>query len=43
MTGFATQKDAARALAAGFDEHVPKPVDPNELMMRIERLLQAKS
>jgi CheY-like chemotaxis protein len=35
VTGYGTPEDRRRALAAGFDEHLPKPVDPKAL----ERLL----
>jgi PAS domain S-box-containing protein len=31
VTGYALPEDVARALAAGFDAHVPKPVDPEEI------------
>ena len=31
LTGYAQESDRARALAAGFDVHVRKPVDPTEL------------
>jgi len=41
LTGYASQKDAEAALAAGFDAHVAKPVDPIELYALIERLLKA--
>jgi PAS domain S-box-containing protein len=40
LTGYASQKDAEAALAAGFDAHVAKPVDPIELYALIERLLE---
>jgi PAS domain S-box-containing protein len=32
LTAFGTEADRARALAAGFDDHVPKPVLPDELL-----------
>jgi CheY-like chemotaxis protein len=38
LTGYAAQKDAEAALAAGFDAHVPKPVDPAELAERMDQL-----
>jgi two-component system CheB/CheR fusion protein len=38
LTGYAAQRDAEAALAAGFDAHVPKPVDPAELAERMEQL-----
>ena len=40
LTGYAAQRDAEAALAAGFDAHVPKPVDPAELAERMEQLMQ---
>ncbi|HEX8721975.1 MAG TPA: PAS domain S-box protein [Pyrinomonadaceae bacterium] len=39
LTGYAAQRDAEAALAAGFDAHVPKPVDPSELAERMEELM----
>lgn len=38
VSGFAAQKDAERALAAGFDVHVSKPIEPRELVRRIRAL-----
>jgi PAS domain S-box-containing protein len=38
LTGYAAQRDAEAALAAGFDAHVPKPVDPAELAERMNQL-----
>ena len=38
LTGYAAQKDAEAALAAGFDAHVPKPVDPADLAERMDQL-----
>jgi signal transduction histidine kinase/ActR/RegA family two-component response regulator len=35
MTGFVRAEDRARILAAGFQVHVPKPVDPAELTAAI--------
>jgi two-component system CheB/CheR fusion protein len=40
LTGYAAQRDAEAALAAGFDAHLPKPVDPAELAERMEQLMQ---
>jgi signal transduction histidine kinase/CheY-like chemotaxis protein len=37
MTGWGQEDDKARASAAGFDHHLTKPVDPDD----VERLLQA--
>ena len=32
VTAFARPEDREQALAAGFDEHLPKPVDPDKLL-----------
>ena len=32
LTGYARREDADRAYAAGFDVHLPKPVDPDVLV-----------
>ena len=37
LTGFAAGHDRDRALAAGFDDHVAKPIDPSVLLRRIAR------
>ena len=42
LTGYAGPKDAEAALAAGYDAHVPKPVDPSALAEQIEQLLRRK-
>jgi CheY-like chemotaxis protein len=42
LTGYASQNDAAAAIAAGFDRHLSKPVDPNELAEAVERILSQK-
>lgn len=39
LTGYASQKDVEATLAAGFNAHVSKPVDPGELTTLIDRLL----
>jgi PAS domain S-box-containing protein len=39
LTGYAAQKDAETALAAGFNVHLPKPVDPDVLSSAVEQLL----
>lgn len=31
LTGFGSEEDAARCLAAGFDRHIVKPIDPERL------------
>ncbi len=38
LTAFARSEDRTRALRAGYDSHVSKPVEPSELMAVIERL-----
>jgi signal transduction histidine kinase/ActR/RegA family two-component response regulator len=37
LTGYASAKDEKAALAAGFNAHVSKPVDPKELLELINR------
>jgi CheY-like chemotaxis protein len=32
LTAYARRQDRERALGAGFDAHVPKPVEPAELI-----------
>jgi len=39
LTGYASAEDGARALDAGFQLHIPKPVDPAELLVLVSRLL----
>jgi CheY-like chemotaxis protein len=38
LTAYGRAKDRARALAAGFQVHVPKPVDPADLVDVVARL-----
>jgi signal transduction histidine kinase/ActR/RegA family two-component response regulator len=40
LTGYARAEDRARVLAAGFQAHVPKPVDPIELAAAIATITQ---
>jgi CheY-like chemotaxis protein len=40
LSGYASQKDAKTALAAGFNAHVSKPVDPAELVIIVNGLLE---
>ena len=35
LTGYGQPEDVARALAAGFDHHVVKPVDPETVLRLI--------
>ncbi len=39
LTGYASQQDLARALSAGFNAHVAKPVDPSLLLAQIDHQL----
>jgi CheY-like chemotaxis protein/two-component sensor histidine kinase len=43
LSGYASQKDAASAIAAGFNAHVSKPVDPRELIALVDQLLRDQS
>jgi CheY-like chemotaxis protein len=38
LTAYARVEDRTRALSAGFDIFVPKPVEPNELVAAIANL-----
>ncbi|WOB05954.1 ATP-binding protein [Piscinibacter gummiphilus] len=42
LTGYGREADRARALAAGFDAHLSKPVDPDLLARTIEQATAAK-
>ncbi len=37
MTGYGTDKDKARSIAAGFDQHMVKPADPELLRVWLEK------
>jgi CheY-like chemotaxis protein len=39
LTGYATSKDRERALSAGYQLHLAKPVEPEELVAAILDLL----
>jgi ATP-binding cassette subfamily B protein len=39
LTGYATIKDRDRALAAGYQLHLAKPVEPEELVAAIRKLI----
>ena len=41
LTALARSKDRVRALAAGFQTHMPKPVDPGELVLAVANLRAA--
>jgi CheY-like chemotaxis protein len=38
LSGYGQREDKARALAAGFDRHVTKPLDPREIDRLIDEL-----
>jgi CheY-like chemotaxis protein len=43
LTAYARDEDRSRALAAGFDRHLTKPVSPEELVEAVAKLsLQAR-
>jgi len=39
LTAFARTEDRFQALSAGYNTHVPKPVEPAELALVISRLV----
>jgi signal transduction histidine kinase/ActR/RegA family two-component response regulator len=41
LTALARSDDRRRALSAGFEMHVAKPIDPSELIITVERLAQS--
>lgn len=43
VTAFARSQDRAAALEAGFNMHIPKPVEPRELLAAAASLIQKKS
>jgi CheY-like chemotaxis protein len=42
LTAYVRIEDRTRALAAGFNMFVPKPVEPNELISAIANLAETK-
>jgi hypothetical protein len=38
LTAYAGEESRRQALAAGFEEHVPKPAEPQELVAAVARL-----
>lgn len=40
VTAFAMPDDRDRILAAGFDSHIPKPIDADQLVMEVRQLLE---
>jgi CheY-like chemotaxis protein len=43
LTAFARSEDRRRAMLAGFDMHVAKPVEPGELVAVVARLARRSS
>jgi signal transduction histidine kinase/DNA-binding response OmpR family regulator len=43
LTAFARGEDRTRALSAGFDVHVSKPVEPAELVLILARLVERRA
>jgi signal transduction histidine kinase/ActR/RegA family two-component response regulator len=43
LTGYARAEDRARILAAGFQAHVPKPVEPIELTAVVSAVMRTRS
>jgi CheY-like chemotaxis protein len=43
LTAFAREEDQKRALGAGFDRHLPKPLDPDVLLGAVARLVPKSS
>jgi CheY-like chemotaxis protein len=43
LTGYASQKDIDAAIAAGFNMHLAKPIEPAELLGAVERLLSPQN
>jgi signal transduction histidine kinase/ActR/RegA family two-component response regulator len=43
LTGFARAEDRARILAAGFQAHLPKPVEPIELTAVVSSVMRTRS
>jgi CheY-like chemotaxis protein len=41
LTAYVRVEDRARALSAGFNMFVPKPVEPNELLLAIANLVES--
>jgi CheY-like chemotaxis protein len=41
LTAYARAEDRARALRAGFDEHLPKPVEPRDLVRVLASLARS--
>jgi CheY-like chemotaxis protein len=42
LTAYTREEDRARSLAEGYEEYLPKPIDPSELIKLLARLAQNK-
>jgi CheY-like chemotaxis protein len=42
VTAFASAEDRKKALAAGFDDHIPKPLNPERFIATLVRLMRAE-
>jgi CheY-like chemotaxis protein len=42
MTGDRKDGDREKALAAGMNDHIAKPIDVDELLSKLERLIAAR-
>jgi CheY-like chemotaxis protein len=42
LSAYASPPDRERAIAAGFDHHIAKPIDPDLLVQAVHRLLTAR-
>jgi CheY-like chemotaxis protein len=42
ITSFARTEDRARALTAGYDDHLAKPIEPWQLVRTVARLAQSR-
>jgi CheY-like chemotaxis protein len=40
VTAFASAEDRKKALSAGFDEHIPKPLNPDRFIATLARLMR---
>jgi CheY-like chemotaxis protein len=43
LTAYAKTEDRMRSLTAGFNTHVPKPVEPAELALVIASMVERKA
>jgi hypothetical protein len=39
VTAFASTDDRKKAIASGFDDHIPKPLDPDRFVVTVAKLL----